>query len=98
MPMHFDTTASTPDEQDAELARFVAKVESERDASLAVIERLSARTRKQIACGYRKLVPLSMATLFVVGMVEYKRRAERYQRFTRLALNSQATLSAIENR
>lgn len=96
--MNFEATAVTPDELNAKLASFIAKVENDRDASLAVIGRVSVRTRKRIAWGYRKLFPLSMATLFVVGIAEYKRRTERYQRFTRLALNSQANLGAIENR
>ncbi|WP_264164549.1 hypothetical protein [Burkholderia contaminans] len=43
--MNFEATAVTPDELNAKLASFIAKVESDRDASLAVIGRVSVRTR-----------------------------------------------------
>ncbi|MCA8002751.1 hypothetical protein [Burkholderia metallica] len=96
--MDLDTTARSPEELNAKLARFIEKVEMDRDFSLAVIERVGVRTHKRIAWGYRKLFPLSMATLVVIGMTEYQRRTERYQDFTRLALKSQAKLGAVVNR
>lgn len=84
-------------EPDADLAGFIRTAERQRDASLALLKRLEVRTHRRIARGYRSLFPLSMLTLFVTGMAEYSRRGERYERFTGLALKSQAKLSSLVN-
>ncbi|VWC82522.1 hypothetical protein BLA39750_01307 [Burkholderia lata] len=94
--MNFPESREPLDRSGEELAKFIAKVYRDRDAEIAVIDRLSRRTRCRISWGYRKLFPLSMATLFIVGPAEYSRRTDRFQRFTRLALQSQSRLGGIE--
>lgn len=48
-----------------ELTDFVEKTQRECAASTARIDRVSARTRRRNAYGYRKLFPWSMLTLLV---------------------------------
>jgi len=81
-----------------ELADFVGKTERECASSIARIDRISARSKGRIAYGYRKLFPLPMLTPFFIGMDEYKRRTNRYERFTRLALAAQRRIGSAENK
>ncbi|WGS55023.1 hypothetical protein LFL96_36725 (plasmid) [Paraburkholderia sp. D15] len=80
-----------------DLIDFVEQTERECAASIARIERVSQRTSRRIAYGYRKLFPLSMLTLAFVGIDEYKRRTDRYGRFTRLALAAQRRIGSEQN-
>lgn len=95
MPISFPNSRELLDSSGEELEKFIAQVYRDRDAAIAVIDRVSTRTRCRISWGYHKLFPLSMATLFFVGPAEYRRRTDRFQRFTRLALESQARLGSI---
>ena len=46
-------------------------------------------TRKAIRAGYRKLFPLSMLTVVLIGVEEYQRRTARYEEFCRRILAKQ---------
>jgi hypothetical protein len=62
---------------------------AKRDLEMVAIQRAGDRASRRIAVAYRRLFPLSLLTVFVVGFNEYERRADRYESFARRVLKAQ---------